>query len=443
MKKVLLFGILCFMILGIKVCADDSYLVWLDDSIQLFSVENQAQGDGFITMGEADLAECLDAGIVERYIPNIPVKLCDLDWNQQAINVDFPQSIGCRGNDVTVAVIDSGVQEIGVLQGRVLPGMNLLSGTTDVTDTVGHGTFVSGIIAAGADKCKIIPLKCFDADTTDLGYILNAIYHAVVTYEVDVINMSVSFSENAEGVTDEQMAQIIDVFNQYVTNASDAGVLVVCAVGNDSTAAMHYPAGCLDAVGVGAVDAENAHCSFSQYNDSVFVVAPGRAVVSTAINGYTSDSGTSFAAPHVSALAAIAKSMNPKITTAEFKTLLMDTSIDLGVEGRDDYYGYGLIDCEAAAKKLMAGEQVYISPIDKTASGTSAVFYNNTSDSVTAWCIFASYGQNGLSSAPVMTMQTILPGKTYSFENSGTNDSVSFMAWKNLETLQPLGSSRQ
>lgn len=443
MKKVLLFSILCFMLLGIKVCADDSYLVWLDDSVQLFSAETQTQGDGFVTMGEADLAECLEAGIVERYIPNIPVKLCDLDWNQQAINVDFPQNIGCRGNDVTVAVIDSGVQAIGVLEGRVLPGLNLIDGTADTTDTAGHGTFVSGIIAAGADKCNILPLKCFEGDTTDLGYILDAIYHAAVTYEADVINMSLSVSEKIVGVTEEQMAEIIEVFNQYVTNASDMGILVITAVGNDSTDAMHYPAGCRDAIGVGAVDASREHCSFSQHNDSVFVVAPGQGVVSIAIDGYTSNSGTSFATPHVTAMAAIAKSMKPEITTAEFKDILMNTSIDLGTEGRDDYYGYGLLDCEAAVKKMMAGEKVYISPISRTETSTNAVFYNNTNESVTALCIFAAYEGNGLCSAPVVCEQTILPGKTYTLEAPVLNRNSGFMVWRSLDTVQPLGNSRR
>ncbi len=443
MKKVLLLCILCLMILGVKAYADDSYLVWLDDSVQLFTAEELTQGDGFITMGEADLAECLDAGIVKRYIPNISVSLCDLDWNQQAVGVDFPQSIGCRGNDVTVAVIDSGVQEIGVLEGRVLPGMNLLDDTTDVTDTVGHGTFVSGIIAAGADRCNILPLKCFDGDTTDLGYILDAIYHAAVTYEADVINMSISFSEDIDGVTDEQMAEILEVFNQYITNATNMGTLVIAGVGNDGTAAIHYPAGCTDAIGVGAVNSSNAHCSFSQYNESVFVVAPGQGVVSTAISGYTSNSGTSFAAPHVSALAAIAKSMKPEITTAEFKDILKKTAVDLGTEGRDDYYGYGLIDCEAAAKKMMEGERVYISPISRTGTSVNAVFYNNTSESVTTLCIFAGYATNGLSGVPILSEQPILPGKTYTFEVPSISGNAVFMALRDLETVQPLGKSRK
>lgn len=443
MKKVLLLGVLCFMFLGVKAYAEETYLVWPDDSIQLYGMRDAMQGDGFITMGEEELNECLEAGLVKKYIPNIPVSLCDLDWNLEAVNMAFPQTVGCRGNDVTVAVIDSGVQEIGVLEGRVLPGLNLLDGSANVTDTVGHGTFVSGIIAAGADRCNIIPLKCFDGDQTDLGYILDAIYHAVVTYEADVINMSISVSEELPNVSNEEMAQIIAVFNQYVTNATESGALVIAAAGNESSAAVHYPAGCKDAIGVGAVTINHDHCSFSQYNRSVFVVAPGQAVVSTAISGYTSNSGTSFAVPHVSALAAIAKSMKPDIDTESFKTLLIQTSRDLGSVGRDDYYGYGLIDCEAATKKLMEGEKVYISPIETTDSGRRAVFYNNTNETVSALCIYASWGKTSLVGAPIVTEQTIQPGKTYTLDALHVGQGGGFMVWKDFESLMPLGTIRK
>ncbi|MBQ2696111.1 MAG: S8 family serine peptidase [Clostridia bacterium] len=444
MKKILFFSFVFLMLLGINAYAEESYLVWLDDSIQTFSAEIKTQGDGFYTMGETELQECLEAGVVTKYIPNLPVTLYETAWNQEAIKVAFPQSIGCRGNGVTVAVIDSGIQEIGVLEGRVLPGYNYIANSSDVTDHAGHGTFVSGIIAAGADQCKILPLKCFEGSTTDLQYILAAIYDAVVTCDVDVINMSFGFGRELEELSEAERAEVIATMNQYVSNASSLGTLVVAAVGNDGDTLLHYPAACTDAVGVGAVDQSNSHCFFSQYNESVFVVAPGAGVVSTAIEGYTGDSGTSFAAPHVTALAAIARSMNPDMTTAEFKALLQNTATDLGATGRDNYYGYGLLDCEAAVKELMEGETIYISPILQNGSRTDAVFYNNSQSDVVVSCIFACYdGEDNLLSAPRVQTETIKAGKTFTYENTCQSGKPCFMAWKNLSVVQPLGASRR
>ena len=443
MKRVFLFSVLFFALLSVKTFAEESYLVWLDDSVQLFSERNETSGAGFYTVDEETLAECLEAGIVEKYIPNATVRLCDMGWNQLSIGADFPQRVGCRGNDVTVAVIDSGIQEIGILEGRVLEGKNYLDeqDPTNVTDTVGHGTFVSGIIAAGADKCKILPLKCFDSDKGTLGHILDAIYDAVVTYEADVINLSITLLES--NYTPEQLTELHDILELYVGNASTLGSLVIAAAGNEGTSAISYPAGCSDAIGVGAVDAENKHCYFSQYNESVFVVAPGMGVVSTAIAGYTQNTGTSFAAPHVTALAAIAKSMNPDLTTEEFKMLLQTTATDLGDEGRDDYYGYGLINCEAAVKALMGSQTVYISPVDQSENSIVAVFYNHSEDEVTVSCIFARRSAGtSLLATPLVQTKTLSPGQSFDFEAEKGSGEICFMAWNSLSGLKPLGNCR-
>lgn len=442
MKRIFLFTTLFFLLLGARAYAEESYLVWLDDSVRFYSSARAETPtvDFHVVDGET-LAECLDAGIVKKYIPNAKLRLCETAWNQAAVKVDFPQRVGCRGNDVTVAVIDSGIQEIGVLSGRVLPGKNYLDDTTDVTDNIGHGTFVSGIIAAGADRCNILPLKCFDHQEGTLGDVMEAIRDAVVNLGADVINMSLALSET--DYTAAEMTEIKSALETYVSNASQMGVLVIASVGNEGNAVMSYPAGCTDAIGVGAVNSENHRSYFSQYNESVFVVAPGEGVVGTAISGYTENSGTSFSAPHVTALAAIAKSMQPDIKTADFKNLLMNTSRDLGIAGWDSEYGYGLLDCEAATKKLMEGNTVYVSPVYQNGDCAEAVFYNNSASDVTVSCISTVYGTKTLAAAPVVQTQTIVPGETVTLEQQNAGKTVRFMAWRNLTDLQPLGCSRE
>ncbi len=452
MKKLLPILALCLLLFGMKAGAEETqYVVKLNNRIQFFSTGRTPVVQ---LVSEDELQEYLDAGIVELYAPNVPVSLCstETNWNLEHIKATFPNKIGCGGNEVTVAVIDSGAEGIGILSGRLLPGSSYTQIETEdgymvergnnTSDTNGHGTFVSGIIAGTAENASILPLKAFENSRTTLICILQAIYDACVLYEADVINMSLTLELDALDASTQ--ANAIAMLNEFVTNAANSGTIVVAAVGNKGSQDILYPAGCESAIGVGAVTQSNGACTFSQKNESVYVVAPGQDVISTAIPGFTNNDGTSFAAPHVSGLAAIAKSMKPDISLPEFKTLLKETAVNLGNDaGYDTTFGYGLIDCEAATKALIGNQDVYLAPIHKTSSETTSVIYNNTASPITVWCLYANYDDtlSTLSNyTPIET--TINAGDSFAFINPYQSGKVRYMVLQNKTSLKPLTKDR-
>jgi len=421
--------------LGAKAESEQKYIVYL---------KQRAVSDcqkPYIVMDESELSEYLKSDMVEFYEPDYEIPLLEdfsfrgtSAWNLIAINVQKAWDIGCYGNYVTVAVIDSGVYAHPDLANNLLAGHNYIDDDSDTSDDIGHGTYVSGIIAAEANgeyidgvanRAKILPLKCFaSGKSTTISMIIDAVYDAVDTYHADVINMSLGMKES---VTTQ-------AFQTAVQYAMQNGCIVVAAVGNYGNTTIYYPAGYSGVIGVGSVDSNLIKSSFSQYNSSVCVVAPGRAVSSVTIEGFTDNSGTSFACPHVSAMAAIAKCIDKDISASEFRGILAETSTDLGDTGYDTYYGYGLINIEAMIDKMLENTPLFISPVSETANSAEVTVYNNSQNPFSAIGFAAGY-ENGMLSE--ITLSDIsLSAKETAKMNCLTADSVKFMLWRNFEPLK-------
>lgn len=270
------------------------------------------------------------------------------EWTVEALHMPAVWDQGFTGAGVRVGVIDSGVNSMhedfaGTNFDR---GYNVLNGSHDVTDENGHGSFVCGVIAETKDNgigfagltpdVTLVPIKCFGkSEETNSSYIIKALYAAVDDYNCDVVNLSL-------GMTESTAAMKTAV--EYATNK---GVLVVSAVGNDGTTVYNYPAAYDCVVGVGSVEADGSVSSFSQKNDSVYVTAPGGTIYGPSYasnNRYAKGSGTSFASPHVAAAAAILKQYAPNATCIDFETLLRRSVTDAGAAGYDTSYGWGSLD---------------------------------------------------------------------------------------------------
>jgi subtilisin family serine protease len=214
------------------------------------------------------------------------------------------------------------------------------TGDSDPTDENGHGTHVSGIIAATGNNAlgvigvawqtKIIPVKCLDDSGNGyLSYLVNALDYVSRLkdqgYPIAVVNMSLGTDERSEAL------------NRAVERVSSRGILLVAAAGNNygrnNDEIPSFPAN-TDNPSVIAVAASNdsgALAPFSNYGPTtVDLAAPGASILSTvpvALKGMLYDyiDGTSMSAPHVSGVAALVAAANPSANPALIKNIILAT----------------------------------------------------------------------------------------------------------------------
>jgi len=254
-------------------------------------------------------------------------------------------------NEIKIAIVDTGVDiDHPDLSAKMLPGYDFVNNDSNPDDDEGHGSHVAGIAAASTNNgvgvagmswgAKIIPVK-------SLNQFGSGTYQQVsngITYAADrgarVINLSLggySYSKTLQNATDYAHAK---------------GVVVVAAAGNSSSRRILYPAGNPHVVGVAATDSSDRRASFSNYNSSVDISAPGVSILST-YNGarYAYMNGTSMSAPFVSGLAGLVLSQNPSFSADQTANTMYQQSHDLGSPGRDDYFGYGRINAQTTLQR--------------------------------------------------------------------------------------------
>lgn len=268
-----------------------------------------------------------------------------------------------NGESVIVAVVDTGliVGHEDINAKNIVNQRNVVTDDNDVTDVFGHGSTVAGIVGARKNnktgitgvmpECSIMPVSFWDPSIGD-GYIgevggaISAINYAVKN-GADVINMSFK--------VDVDVSALDNACNNAVAN----GVILIAAAGNDGTDILSYPASYDCVVGVGSIGEDGVGTDISYFSqrgiENIFCVAPGTEVYSISNEGenlYSLSSGTSVAAPFVTSLAVMAKSINPSITCEQFMECIKKTSTDLGKKGRDELYGYGLVNFKKLAENL-------------------------------------------------------------------------------------------
>ena len=278
-------------------------------------------------------------------------------WYASALELDWVRAQGFRGQGVRVGVVDSGIfrdheefQDVRILEGANYCVKANDDARNDVSDSYGHGTFVSGLIAAAengvgivgmAPEVELVPLKCFEGKNGSVANIASAIYDAVDTWHCQVLNLSLGLEKDSA------------VLRKAVEYADAAGVVMAAAAGNLTSGShnsngdpLNYPAAYSGVIGVGAVDSTLSVSSFSYRNQSVEIAAPGRNLRAPSFSnakGYVTGYGTSYASPMVAAAAALALSARPGLTKTEVCELLLDTVRDAGEPGYDASYGYGIL----------------------------------------------------------------------------------------------------
>ncbi len=271
-------------------------------------------------------------------------------WEYDMVRAAEAARTGFDGSGVRVAVIDSGLAPLGVFA-RLSEGADY-TGAGDVSDYLGHGTFIASIIA-GSDEAagffpiakgaEIVPLKSFSSGSADTAAAAKAIRDAVDVYGCRVINLS--FGQKGD---EPEM-------REAVSYALGKGAVVVAAAGNGGSEDLYYPAAYDGVIAVNSVNRAGEAARDAQRNSSVDIAAPG-----VGVSGYLQDgaagkrSGSSFAAPFVAAAAAVLISADQSLSPAEVEALILSNAVDAGEEGRDDVYGYGILDIGASLSALLS-----------------------------------------------------------------------------------------
>ena len=264
------------------------------------------------------------------------------------------------GSGAVVAVIDTGVLPTHEdLQGRLLLGHDFVQKDDTPQDGDGHGTHVTGIVAATAGNgvgvegvapgAMVLPVRVLDDDGSGSSEDVAAGIDYAVAQGADVINLSLGGLPLVDSLVGDS------TFTDAVERAVASGAVVVAAAGNDSLPICEQPEVQGKILCVGAVDKREMR---TFYSSSGNISAPGGSglggdedIVSTYNDGrYTEIAGTSQATPHVSGVAALLVSRGVRGQAAVDRILA--TARDVGPAGPDPMYGAGIVNAREAVKGL-------------------------------------------------------------------------------------------
>ncbi|NRT76933.1 S8 family peptidase [Clostridium beijerinckii] len=277
------------------------------------------------------------------------------EWDISYTEADKAWPLIKQKREINVAVLDTGVDYTHPdLKNRVLKskGYNFVDNNSDTMDDNGHGTHVSGIIAANANDnigiagidgtldVKIIPIKVLDSNGEgDVNDIVKGIKYAADN-GADIVNLSFGANEKSKSIA------------EAISYAKSKGAFVVAAAGNDNEDSDNISPAGDGAFTVAAMSYNYKKASFSDYGNCIKVSAPGVEILSTVPGGYEAWDGTSMAAPVATGIAAMVKAEDPNLSPSQIEDVLDSTAKDIMSKGKDKQSGYGLIDAYNAIKKV-------------------------------------------------------------------------------------------
>ncbi|UFT99651.1 S8 family serine peptidase [Radiobacillus kanasensis] len=266
------------------------------------------------------------------------------DWGIYKTKAAEAHTTNLTGKGIKIAVLDTGIAPHSDLV--VSAGVSFTSYTDSYYDDNGHGTHVAGIIGSKdnnigtlgvAPDSSLYAVKVLGKDGT--GHVSDIIagINWSISNKMDLINLSLGTSADSLAL------------RQAIDEAYSNGILVVAAGGNNGNAdgtgnTVEFPAKYQNVIGVSATDSSNKRGAFSATGSEIEIAAPGVSILSTYINNeYVQMSGTSMATPYVTGTLALWKQANPDLDYVKIRQQLEISAIDLGITGRDSFFGFGLV----------------------------------------------------------------------------------------------------
>ena len=297
--------------------------------------------------------------IDEKMFAHIPIGTCQeiqilkqvVPWGINRIGSRIVNGLGNTGKGIRIAILDTGIdKEHEDLSKNFKGGYNFVDNNSDLTDINGHGTHVAGIIAAldndigivgVAPDAYIYSVRILDYAATGTASDITAGLEWCLDNNIQIVNMSLGSCEESLSVS------------RAADTLYNNGILLIAAAGNNGNVIgdgdnIDNPARYNSVVAVGATDINDDRATFSSTGPKLEISAPGKDIYSTLPgNKYASMSGTSMSSPHVTGVAALVMSANPRMSNVQVRIRLQVTAQNIANNGfiaKKDLYGYGLVD---------------------------------------------------------------------------------------------------
>lgn len=357
---------------------------------------------GAVELVESDFVQRLGLGGEELLASPAPLRttgdgsalvandpLFPQQWHHRRIGAEAAW-LRSTGAGIVVAVVDSGVSVATTAgsDGFCHPLAGEYDAVLDhegpgtAADSLGHGTFVAGVVAqctgngtGGAGLAPDAAILAIRACTDDYECTSSDVATAIdwaTTHGAQVINLSLGMACGAADWPECSTA----IENDAIARAAAAGVVIVAIAGNGHEDHLGFPANHPDVIGVGGVEAQLLKTSYSSWGTALSVMAPaGEPGVDSDGDGFADEilqetlrrvcfpggvagfgfcrwSGTSFAAPHVAATAALLLAEHRGAARDQVRRAIEQSALDRGVPGFDALYGHGVVQADAALGRL-------------------------------------------------------------------------------------------
>lgn len=255
-----------------------------------------------------------------------------------------------KGGDIRIAVLDTGLPQHSDLVINTKLSRTFVD-YEDIYDHAGHSTAVCGIINSQnnhfgtlgiAPESEIISLKILDENGSGNFESFKKALEYCLNIHPNIINIS-SGSEHFLG----------DDIERLISKLQDNDIYVVCGAGNQPDKQMLYPAKSAHTISIGSIERHLELSKFSSRGSSIDFVMPGEDIFTTYLNNsFSLVSGTSFATPFFSGVLSLYLSFLKNYDFYKVLEALRKCSVDLGIDGYDDFYGLGTIDMDCLFYKI-------------------------------------------------------------------------------------------